>query len=246
MTCEVCKEEYQGTFQPPALAPPPPSSAPPPRQISPPLSHVRHVHPRSVFISIEPEIDVGSPIRRHPFRPIMSRVIPPGAWLQCSSSWPYCSSEACSKPHQRGPCHPLGVGGESTAAASRCPGTSPPAIFRRLASRMWQLHPGSSWQGARRRLISSWWVCWLELRFCCWWPPLHCMSLLREATHQAVGASRCVRVALWRFMAEGATIWATPRLAVRRKVRRALRCACPPDLIIFKSGNRGVLRKVSN
>lgn len=64
MTCEVCKEEYQGTFQPPALAPPPPSSAPPPRQISPPLSHVRHVHPRSVFISIEPEIDVGSPIRR--------------------------------------------------------------------------------------------------------------------------------------------------------------------------------------
>lgn len=53
MTCEVCKGSYRGDFQPPPSVP-----TLPVRQSPPPLSHVQHVVPRSVFVSMDPELEL--------------------------------------------------------------------------------------------------------------------------------------------------------------------------------------------
>ena len=53
---EVCHEGSRSVLQPPPSVLLPPANAPPPQQSSPLLSHLRHVQPRSVYLTADPEL----------------------------------------------------------------------------------------------------------------------------------------------------------------------------------------------
>ena len=71
---EVCHEGSRSVLHLPTSVPLAPANAPPQRQSSPLLSHVRHIQPRNVYLSVDPELGLFAWQSSEMVRPCMSLI----------------------------------------------------------------------------------------------------------------------------------------------------------------------------